>query len=78
MIKQVDIRTTVKEYKSKTENQGKLAIFDIEKSKIILEGEEADWNTLEEKVEEANKNSEVYYLVIVPHSKAQIRAFSWR
>ena len=78
MIRQVNIKTTVKDYKCKEENQGKVAIFDIENSRIILEGEESDWNDLEAKVEEANKRSEVYYLVIVPHSNNQIRAFSWR
>lgn len=78
MIKNVDIKTTIQDYKKNKENDGKIAIYHIATSKVIFEGNEEDWAEMQDKVEEGNKDSELYYLIIVPHSGRQIRAFSWR
>ena len=69
MIKNVNIETTVEDYKSDKNNCGKIAIYQIGSSTVILEGEEKNWAEMQNKVEEMNKDGEKYYLIIVPHSK---------
>lgn len=78
MIKSVNIQTTIKNYKNNPENQGKIAIYDIASSTIILEGSEDDWAKLQDEVDKKNVNEEIYHLIIVPHSDKLIRSFSWR
>ena len=59
MIKRFDekIIIPVKEYKSAKENQGKVAIFDFDKSELIAEGQSgADWYELEMLCEELRNN----------------------
>ena len=77
MIKQMDLQTSIADYKKDKKNSGKIAIYEIATNTIIFEGEEKDWVEMETKVESLNTDSEKYYLVIVPHSKKQVRAFSW-
>jgi hypothetical protein len=78
MVKNVDILTTVQDYKNNISNQGKIAIYNIDASKVICEGEEQDWITMQDEVEKKNADGEVYHLIIVPHAGKQIRAFDWR
>ncbi|MBQ7481785.1 MAG: hypothetical protein IJT80_07900 [Lachnospiraceae bacterium] len=77
MIKRFDERIVipVKEYKSSTENQGKVAIFDFDKSELIAEGESgADWFELEMLCEELRDNGN-YKIVIVPQKAPEIKLF---
>ena len=76
MIKKVNIKTTIQDYKKNKENYGKVAIYDIAHTTIIREGSEEDWLSLRLEVEKANVDGEVYHLVIVPNSENQIRSFS--
>ena len=85
MIKNVEIRTTIKDYKEDKKNEGKIAIYHIDTSTVIFEGEEYDWiemnNWVEQKngwISEKDIDSEVYHLILVPHRIKQIRGFSWR
>lgn len=78
MIKAVNIKTTVEEYKANVENQDKIAVFDIDNCTVIYEGEGKDWSKLQDIVEEKNIQDEKYYLIIVPHKVKQIREYYWR
>ncbi len=78
MVKNVDILTTVQDYKNDSSNQGKIAIYNIDASKVILEGEEEDWVKMQDEVEKKNADGEVYHLIIVPHAGKQTRPFWWR
>ncbi|MBQ9632919.1 MAG: hypothetical protein IJV04_08430, partial [Lachnospiraceae bacterium] len=68
MIKKVNIKTSIKDYKSKKENSGKVALYDTINECVFLEGDDLDWEELQEKMEEMNKTEDIYYLIIVPHS----------
>lgn len=78
MIKKVNIKTSIKDYKSKKENSGKVALYDTINECVFLEGDDLDWEELQEKMEEMNKTEDIYYLIIVPHSEPMIRGFYWR
>ncbi len=67
MIKAVNIKTTIPEYKKNVKNQGKIAIYDIDTSTVIYEGTENDWSKMQDEVEKHNAVNEVYHLIIVPH-----------
>ena len=78
MVRNVEIKTTIQDYKKDEVNEGKVAVYDIDNATVIYEGNEADWDDLEEIVEKANVYSEIYHMIIVPHTNKQIRSFSWR
>ena len=77
MIREVNIKTSIEDYKKNKNNHGKVAVFDIDNSEVIYEGNEEDWLRLRLIVEEANVENEIYHLIIVPISNAQIRSFNW-
>ena len=77
MIKRFDerIKIPISDYKSSIENQGKVAIFDFDKSELIAEGENGtDWFELEMLCEEL-RNSGNYRIVIVPQQTPEIKVF---
>ena len=77
MVKQFSegIRIPVQEYKSSDENQGKVAIFDFDKSELIAEGENgSDWFELEMLCEELRSKGN-YRIVIVPQQMPDINLF---
>ncbi len=78
MVRNVEIKTTIQDYKKDEVNEGKVAVYDIDNATVIYEGNESDWDDLEDIVEKANVYNEIYHLIIVPHTNKQIRAFSWR
>lgn len=69
------IKIPVQEYKSSDENQGKVAIFDFDKSELIAEGENgSDWFELEMLCEELRSKGN-YRIVIVPQQMPEIKLF---
>lgn len=77
MIKKYDegIVIPVREYKSANDNQGKVAIFNFDKSELIAEGESgADWLELEMLCEELRKKGN-FKIVIVPQKQPEIKLF---
>lgn len=77
MVKRFDrkIPVSVSDYKSQTENAGKVAVFDFDDSTLIAEGDgQSDWLELELLCEELRKNGNVR-IVIVPEAKPSIKMF---
>ena len=69
------IPTLVKDYKEAFENEGKVAIFDFDRSELIAEGDDgADWLDLEMLYEEI-KDAGNYRMVIVPEQMRTINLF---
>lgn len=85
MIRETKIKTTIKEYKNRKENEGKTAIFQLDDSTVIFEGDETDWVEMQIWVDEHNgwtekKNlsTEKFYLITVPRKIKAIQGFLWR
>lgn len=77
MIKRYDegYTTGIKDYKSAVENQGKVAIFDFDHSRLIAEGDDGtDWLELEMLCEQLRENGN-YKIVIVPEKQPSINLF---
>lgn len=77
MVRHFDNRISipVKDYKSSIENQGKVAIFDFDKSELVAEGDNgSDWLELQTLCEQLRQNGN-YKIVIVPHQSPSIKLF---
>lgn len=70
-----NIRIPILEYKEKTENEGKVALFNFENSSLIADGDsDTDWLELELMCERLRVNGD-YRIVIVPTKKPTIKLF---
>ena len=77
MVKKFDknVSISIKDYKGKKENEGKVAVFNFETSMLVAEGDGAtDWVELELLCEDLRKNGN-YRVVIVPDSRPTIKDF---
>ena len=77
MIKRFDkrIKIPVNTYKSSSDNEGKVAVFDFDNSELVAEGDNgSDWFELEMMCEELRNNGN-YKIVIVPKREPSIKLF---
>lgn len=65
-------------YADDPDNEGKVAIFDKENTKLIAEGDgDKDWVEIELLCEKMNEKDHRFYVMIVPKKSRSIKSYDW-
>ena len=72
MIKEVNIKTSIPAYKKKKENAGKVALYDTDINAVVYEGDNLDWEVLQDKLDMENSIRKHYHMILVPSGKKLI------